>query len=147
MNIVIESHIQKSIEYFRGITYLSLYGILNRINSDDKGDLEFYHHSQKVLKYFNDFDDREDDEEFMKCLLGLYEIKENSKEYPTYIKEYVRQRRGLEKWDVSEDHTILEMSKSAVLKDVCNWNGLLGYDETIKRWIYSIYGIDLDNVE
>ena len=70
----LQSHMKESIEYFRKLEHLSLYGILSRINSDNKDDLEFYHHTQKVLKHFNDFDNKSDDENFMKCLLGHYKF-------------------------------------------------------------------------
>lgn len=71
----LDNCIVESVEYFRKICGLSLYGILHRINCDNQSDLEFYSHAQKVLKYFNDFDNKTDDDNFMKCLLGLYKIK------------------------------------------------------------------------
>ncbi|WP_345806708.1 hypothetical protein [Bacillus pumilus] len=68
--------------------------------------------------------------------------------YPNSIIQYVRQREGLDKKDSSMDKEILEMSKSEVLRDVLAWNGFIGgWDFTIKDWIKSIYGIDLDEFE
>lgn len=69
----LDNYMVRSIEYFKDIEYLSLYGILEGINTDDRSDGEFYYHAQKVLKYFNEFDNKSDDENFMKCLLGHYE--------------------------------------------------------------------------
>lgn len=68
--------------------------------------------------------------------------------YPNSIIQYVRQREGLDKEDGSMDKEILEMTNSEVFRDVLAWNGLLGgWDYTIKDWIKSIYGIDLDDFE
>ena len=65
---------QDSIEYFRGIDYLSLYGKLDLIVDESGDDPLSRYHSIKVLKHFNDFDDQIDDENFMKCLLGHYQL-------------------------------------------------------------------------
>ena len=52
-------------------------------------------------------------------------------------------RLGLEKYDTAKDEQINEMPKDVIFSMVCNWNGLLGYDSTIKTWIKDIYGIQL----
>lgn len=75
----LDEHMKDTVEYFRGIEYLSLYGILSGINSENSGNKEFYYHGQKVLVYFNDFDNKTDDDNFMKCLLGDYEVVETVK--------------------------------------------------------------------
>lgn len=68
--------------------------------------------------------------------------------YPNSIIQYVRQREGLDKEDGSRDKEILEMTNSEVFRDVLAWNGFLGgWDYTIKDWVKSIYGIDLDDFE
>lgn len=68
--------------------------------------------------------------------------------YPTHIIKYVRQNLGLEEEDTSQDERIMGMSKGQVFKRVLEWNGLLGgYDYTIKGWVESVYGIDLDEVD
>jgi hypothetical protein len=60
----------------------------------------------------------------------------------------LRKRRGLDKWDVSEDNDINNMTNSKVFEDLCGWNGLSGsWDCTIKGWIKEIYNIDLDEIE
>lgn len=91
------------------------------------------------------------DEEVNEYELNKIELNATDKlkeKYPLHIIEFVRQRCGLEPDDMSMDGQILNMTKSEVFKDVLNWNGLLdGYDETIKGWIESIYGVDLDKEE
>lgn len=74
-------------------------------------------------------------------------LENNSNKYPESIMECVRQRFGLEKYDDSQDEDINQLSQNEILEHVCNWNGLLGYANTIKSWIEDIYKIDLDNVE
>ncbi len=74
--------------------------------------------------------------------------KQLEKRYPMEIVEYLRQRAGLEKDDNSMDRKFLHITSSKVFKEVLSWNGLLGgWDYTIKDWIQSIYGIDLDDLE
>ena len=45
--------------------------------------------------------------------------------YGKEIMEALRQRRGLEPDDVSEDTDIMNMAKQDVFNDYCAWNGLL----------------------
>ena len=63
--------------------------------------------------------------------------------YPEYIMCYVRQRLGLQPNDTSEDDAINAMSKSEIFSHVCDWNGLLGYGDTIRTWIKDIFRKDL----
>lgn len=64
--------------------------------------------------------------------------------YTTEIVEAVRQRFGLMYDDSSMDQDILVMSKNEIFNHVLSWNGLLGYDDTIKNWVLDIYDVDLD---
>lgn len=64
--------------------------------------------------------------------------------YPEYIMKYLRQRRGLDPNDISQDDRIMKMSKEEALNDVASWNGLINYGYTIKSWVEQIYGIDLE---
>lgn len=73
----LDKYMEESIEYFRDVKYMSLYGILDAINSENKTDSEFYAHGQKVLKHFDDFENKSDNENFMKCLLGYYKVVES----------------------------------------------------------------------
>ncbi|MCL1696341.1 hypothetical protein [Lysinibacillus sp. BPa_S21] len=67
------------IEYMRNQDCSSLYGIVKSIHETSNSDL-FNIHSEAILKYFNDFDEKTDDDNFMKCLLGHYEIKQSPEE-------------------------------------------------------------------
>ena len=75
-------------------------------------------------------------------------VTEQLKEkYPQYIINDVRNRIAQDESDTSMDDKILRMSPSQVFAHVVAWNGLLGgYDNTIKDWIHSVYGVDLDEV-
>ncbi|WP_461199308.1 hypothetical protein [Enterococcus sp. N249-2] len=55
----------------------------------------------------------------------------------------LRKRAGLNEADKTHDHELNAMSNADVLNDVATWNGLLGYGDTIIRWIEDIYGIEL----
>lgn len=70
-----------------------------------------------------------------------------NEKYPVYIVETVRQNMGLEPEDNSQDDEILKMSKKEILNRVCDWEGLIGYGDTIKAWIENIWGISLDKIE
>lgn len=67
--------------------------------------------------------------------------------YFDYIMEAVRQNLGLEPDDTTHDEEIEEMSRDEVLDRVCEWNGLIGYGDTVREWIEDIWRIDLDDVE
>lgn len=61
--------------------------------------------------------------------------------------ENLRNRRGLEWFDFSEDEQIFDLSPSEMLSEVVRWNGLLGgYEDTITRWVKDIYGVDLNEI-
>ena len=66
--------------------------------------------------------------------------------YSDSIMEDVRQNLGLEPDDTSRDDEINEMTRSEVLDRVCNWNGLIGYTDTIREWIEDVWGVDLDDI-
>lgn len=74
-------------------------------------------------------------------------MENDNPKYPEHIMECVRQRLGLEKYDYSRDEEINELSHNEVFEHVCNWNGLLGYDHTIKSWVRDIYKVELNNAE
>ena len=64
-------------------------------------------------------------------------------EVPDYIMEDLRQRRGLDEYDTSEDSEILEMSGFEFLDEWLKWNGMIGYTTDILDVIHAAYGIDL----
>lgn len=41
------------------------------------------------------------------------------------------------------DTDIAAMTPNEAFREVLDWEGLIGYDEAIKRWIKDIYGIDV----
>ena len=63
--------------------------------------------------------------------------------YPEYIMCYVGQHLGLNPNDTSEDDAINAMAESEIFSRVCDWNGLLGYGDTIRVWIKDVFGKDL----
>lgn len=67
-----------------------------------------------------------------------------TKKYSEGIMGDLRERRDLDRHDASQDEEIMQMSKNEVLNEVLTWNGLIGYDCTIKNWIENIYGVELE---
>lgn len=64
------------------------------------------------------------------------------KEYPEYIKKYVKERLNLE--DTKEnDDCVNSLTPNEVFANVLEWNGICGYAETIKIWIKDIFGVSL----
>ena len=62
------------------------------------------------------------------------------------IMEDVRQNLGLDPEDTSRDEEINTMSRQEVFNRVCEWNGLIGYGETIRDWKENIWGVDLEDI-
>lgn len=67
--------------------------------------------------------------------------------YPENIMRMVRGNLDLEHDDTSRDGEIEAMSKHEVLNRVCEWEGIIGYGDTIIKWINQIYRIDLNKME
>lgn len=67
--------------------------------------------------------------------------------YPDFVMETLRQRLDLEADDTSRDYELNMYSPSEAFEEMLNWEGILGYADTIKYWIESIYGVDLDAME
>ena len=65
--------------------------------------------------------------------------------YPEYIMEKIRQRRGLDLDDLSEDEDIMAMSPDDAFDACCAWEGFIGWGPSIRAWIEDIYGIDLQD--
>jgi hypothetical protein len=61
-----------------------------------------------------------------------------------YILKILRQRRGLNENDKSQDENIKKMSKDQIFNDICMWNGFIGWDYEIKKWIKDIYKVNLE---
>ena len=69
-------------------------------------------------------------------------LENNPNKYPEYIMMCVRQKLGIDAYVDSRDEKINKMSANEVFEHVCNWNGLLGYADTIKAWIEGIYKVE-----
>lgn len=76
----LDDYMVESIEYMREQDGLSFYGIINAICAENSNSDLFSGHATKILRYFNGFDEREDDENFLKCFLGHYSIKSITKD-------------------------------------------------------------------
>lgn len=66
--------------------------------------------------------------------------------YPEYIMCMLRQRQRLDENDTSKDSVINTYTPNEAFEEVCNWEGLINYAYTIKKWIRDIYNIDLDEL-
>lgn len=75
----------------------------------------------------------------------IFEIKEQV--IPSYIMENLRERRNLEYDDATEDEDILTMSGSEFLDELLNWEGIMGYTNTIMEYIEMAFGIDLNDID
>lgn len=68
----------------------------------------------------------------------------SNQKYCDYIMKVLRQRLGLDENDTSKDERINEMSESRVFKEMCEWEGLIGYGSRLLDWVEDIYGIELN---
>lgn len=114
----------------------------------------------KILEKYNlgtfmDFDlykrfsKENQDEEFIISKILEYKkyLSENKNKYSEEVMRYLRQRRGLDEYDLKEDEDINSMSSNEVFEEVLEWNGLLGtYADKIKDWIKDIYNINLNDI-
>lgn len=64
--------------------------------------------------------------------------------YPEYIMKKLRLSRWLDEDDNSMDSYFDTMSEDKVFDEVLQWEGLLGWGSTIRGYILSIYGVDLE---
>jgi hypothetical protein len=78
----------------------------------------------------------------LKEIIERYEDSPNK--YPEDMMIQLRQRIGLNEYDTSNDEEINSMSKDEVFENLLGWNGLIGWDYTIKEWIKQIYNVELE---
>lgn len=71
----------------------------------------------------------------------MYSVIDQEVDYD--VMEELRQRRGLDEDDESEDEEILEMSGFEFLDEWLKWQGIIGYTGEIIEVIRMAYGIDL----
>lgn len=62
------------------------------------------------------------------------------REYPEYIKKYVKERLELEDTKENDDY-VNTLTPNEVFENVLEWNGIHGYAETMKIWIKDIFGV------
>ena len=62
---------------------------------------------------------------------------------PDYIMENLRERRGLDCMDISQDEEILKMDGWEFLDEWLNWQGIIGYTSDIIEVVGLAFGIDL----
>lgn len=70
--------------------------------------------------------------------MTLDETKEEAK-YSDAIMMRLRQRKGLEPDDTSQDDDIMSLSKEEVFSEILKWEGIIGYDTMILSWIKEIF--------
>lgn len=71
----------------------------------------------------------------------------NKVQIPERIMKVMRERRGLDEYDTSQDQEILNMTKFEFLDEWLKWEGLIGYTIPIMDIIYYAFGIDLESDE
>ena len=62
---------------------------------------------------------------------------------PDNIMEELRERRGLDCMDISQDEEILKMDGWEFLDEWLNWQGIIGYTSDIIEVVGLAFGIDL----
>lgn len=113
-----------------------------------------YHKNLKQYGFFIDYaweSDEECDVEFEtddgrldQKHVSLNMLQLAPKTYNEMIMEALRQRRGLEVNDISEDAEIMKMAKQDIFNEYCQWKGLLGsYGYDLLNIIEDIYDINL----
>lgn len=70
-----------------------------------------------------------------------FEVKEQM--LPDYIMEDLREGRGLDCMDISQDKEILEMDGWDFLNEWLNYKGIIGYTTDIIEVVGLAFGIDL----
>lgn len=66
-------------------------------------------------------------------------------EIPEDVMEIMRQRRGLDEYDESEDQEILKMDGIDFLDEWLGWEGIYGYTYKILEIIEMAFGVDLES--
>lgn len=71
-------------------------------------------------------------------------LEPTQKIYNKKVMEALRQHRGLESGDASQDSDIMSMAKQDVFNEYCQWEGLLeGYGYSLLNVVENIYDINL----
>lgn len=89
--------------------------------------------------------DLNDSSTLEKALAIRKRYDENNSKYPEKIMCQLRQRLGLDdKYDQSMDDVIEKMNKNEVFENLLRWNGIIGWEGTIKEWVNVVYDVKLD---
>lgn len=64
--------------------------------------------------------------------------------YPENIMRRLRERLGLEPDDISEDEKLNTYSPREAFNACCNWEGLIGWGDTLLGFVEDCFGIELE---
>jgi hypothetical protein len=118
--------------------------VMDILDKSDFGNCFFYHMMFEKLKDDELFDNNKVNSVLQTIKEYENRIENNPNKFPEKIMRYLRQRRGLDEFDITKDQDINTLSQDEAFSEVCNWNGLLGgYDYNIKGWIKDIYNVQL----
>lgn len=70
-------------------------------------------------------------------------LEEQTTSFPENIMATIRQYLGLDRLDRSKDEEINAYTPEEAFDIVVNYEGFIGYTETIKGWIRDIYKVEL----
>ena len=85
-----------------------------------------------------------EDGEMEKKHVSVSWLEAVQKTYNKKVMEALRQCRGLEPGDTSQDGDIMSMAKQDIFNEYCQWNGLLGgYGYLLLNVVENIYDINL----
>lgn len=91
-----------------------------------------------------DVDFETEDGEMEQKHVSVNWLEPADKTYSKEVMEALRQRRGLEPGDASQDSDIMSMAKQDVFNEYCQWKGLLGgYGYSLLNVVENIYDINL----
>jgi hypothetical protein len=130
-----EKKMSENERFSKVMKILAKYGIGNSCLShaafDDfsESDLDNEEKIQVAIKKIQTYDDR---------------VNSGKNRYPEYIMQCLRRRRRLAEYDVSQDDEICAMDPNEAFEDMCAWNGILGFSNSIKDWVQDIYGVGLE---
>ncbi len=75
--------------------------------------------------------------------LNLKSIEPVPMAYGLGIMQTLRQKRGLEPNDTSQDAQIQDMGNDEAFRAMLEWEGIIGFDYKIRDWVKEIYGVVL----
>lgn len=77
----LDKNMVESIEFMRSERgNFSAFSIINMIEKEVGGSTEFCNHSKNIREYFCQLNEAQDEDNFIKCLMGYYEVKTSPEE-------------------------------------------------------------------